>query len=108
MNSDLKVKRGSGNVYADLGLPDADKIKVKAQIVAAISNQIRDRGLTQAAAAEKMGLKQPDVSRLLDGRFDGFSLERLIGFMLALGNQVRIEVEPANENHPPTLSLAFA
>ncbi len=102
------IKRGSGNIFADLGLPDAQKLRVKAQIVAAISNQIRSQRLTQIAAAERMGLKQPDVSKLLDGRFEGFSLERLLGFLLALGNNITIGVEPANENDPPSLRLSCA
>jgi predicted XRE-type DNA-binding protein len=108
MRNDLKVKRSSGNIFADLGLPEADKLRVKAQIVAAISNQIRNQGLTQTAAAVRMGLKQPDVSKLLDGRFEGFSMERLLGFLLALGNDVTIGVEPANETHAPRLKLALA
>jgi predicted XRE-type DNA-binding protein len=108
MKNDLKVKRSNGNIFADLGLPDAEKLRIKAQIVAAIGNQIRHQGLTQMAAAERMGVKQPDVSKLMDGRFEGFSMERLLGFLLALGNDVTIGVEPANENHAPCLRLALA
>jgi predicted XRE-type DNA-binding protein len=98
MKKNLPVKRGSGNIFADIGLPDAEKHLVKAQIVVAIGNLIRNQDLTQAAAARKMGLKQPDVSKLLDGRLEGFSLERLIGFLLALGNDVTIEFGPTNDN----------
>ena len=81
---------------------------MKAQIVVAIGNQIRNQNLTQAAAAEKIGLRQPDVSKLLDGRFEGFSLERLIGFLLALGNDITIDVGPTNDNYAPgRLKLAL-
>ena len=109
MKNDMTVKRSSGNIFADLGLQDADKLQLKAQIVLAIGNQIRDRGLTQAAAAMRIGLKQPDVSKLLDGRFEGFSLERLLGFLLALGNNVTIGIDAAaNENNAPgRLKLAL-
>jgi predicted XRE-type DNA-binding protein len=99
MKKDMTVKRSSGNIFADLGLPDAENHKLKAQIVAAIANQIRAEKLTQTAAAERIGLKQPDVSKLLDGRFEGFSLERLLGFLIALGNDVTIDVGPSNDNY---------
>ncbi|WP_316232718.1 helix-turn-helix transcriptional regulator [Bradyrhizobium sp. SZCCHNPS2010] len=112
MKNDMTVKRSSGNIFADIGLPNAENHLVKAQIVVAVGNLIRSQNLTQAAAAEKMGLKQPDVSKLLDGRFEGFSLERLIGFLLALGNDVTIEFGPSNDNNAPTgkghLKLAHA
>jgi predicted XRE-type DNA-binding protein len=101
MKNDMTVERSTGNVFADIGLPSAEKHLIKAQIVAAIGNLIRTQRLTQAAAAEKIGLRQPDISKLLDGRFDGFSLERLIGFLLALGNDVTIDVGPTNDNHAP-------
>jgi predicted XRE-type DNA-binding protein len=102
MKRDTTVQRTRGNIFADLGLPDAENHLVKAQIVLAIGNQIRDQKLTQVVAAERIGLKQPDVSKLLDGRFEGFSLERLIGFLLALGNDVTIDVAPSNDNSSPT------
>jgi predicted XRE-type DNA-binding protein len=109
MKNDIPVKRGSGNVFADLGLPDADTLLLKSQIVAAIGNLIRAQGLTQAATARKIGLTQPDVSRLLEGRVDGFSLERLLGLLVALGQKVTIEViEVANENNEPGPRLVFA
>ena len=62
---DIAVKRGSGNVFADLGFPDADAHLVKAELVSRIDDIVRDRGLTQTAAGRLMGLSQPDVSRLL-------------------------------------------
>lgn len=97
------VTPGSGNIFADLGLPDAAEHLFKAQIVAIIDASIRSRCLTQAAAAKRMGLKQPDVSRLLRGRSEGFSLERLFGFLLALGHELKLEVSapPANNDYAP-------
>jgi predicted XRE-type DNA-binding protein len=108
MKNDIPVKRGSGNVFADLGLPDADTLLLKAQIVSTIGDLLKEQGLTQTAAARKMGLKQPDVSRLLDGRVEGFSLERLIGLLIKLGQRVTVESEAANENHAALPRLAFA
>ena len=112
MKNDMTVKKSSGNIFADIGLPNAEDHLVKAQIVVTIGNLIRNQKLTQRAAAEKIGLKQPDVSRLLDGRFEGFSLERLIALLLALGSDVTIEVGPSNANNSPVgpgrLKVEFA
>jgi predicted XRE-type DNA-binding protein len=102
MKKTAPVKRGSGNVFKDLGFRDAETLLLKAQIVAAIGDIIHEQGLTQTAAARKMRLKQPDVSRLLDGRTDGFSLERLFNLLVALGQRVLVEAQPANENLSPT------
>jgi predicted XRE-type DNA-binding protein len=92
---DTTVIRGSGNIFADLGLPDADEHMLKAQLVMYIGGRIEELGLTQQAAAKRMGVKQPDVSRILRGRFGGFSLERLFGLMRALGSDVEIKVKRA-------------
>lgn len=109
MKNALAIKKGSGNVYADLGLPDAEDRLLKARIVTAIGDSIERQGLSQAAAGQRMGLAQPDVSRLLSGRLSGFSLERLIGCLLALGNDVSISVEPSDEDRQTgRLKLAMA
>jgi predicted XRE-type DNA-binding protein len=112
MKNAMTVKKSSGNIFADIGLPNAEDHLVKAQIVATIGSLIKNQKLTQRAAAEKIGLKQPDISRLLDGRFEGFSLERLIALLLALGTDVTIAVGPSNDNHAPVgpghLKLEFA
>ncbi len=100
MAHDITVTPGSGNVFFDTGLPDPPQHLLKAQIVVMIANTIRLRNLTQTAAAKQMGIAQPDVSQLLRGRFEGFSLERLLGFLMKLGHNVTIGVEPANENAP--------
>src|SRR5699024_7218951 len=69
----VEIERSSGNVYADLGYPDADEMKIKAGLARAIARAIEDRGLTQTEAAKRMGLSQPKVSGLLRGRFRGIS-----------------------------------
>lgn len=89
-----KVVRGSRNVFKDLGLPDAETHFLKAQIVGRIYGIIEDQGLTQAQAAKIMGIKQPDVSNLLRGRFRGCSLERLMDFLNAFDQDVDIVVKP--------------
>jgi predicted XRE-type DNA-binding protein len=98
MSEDIKVTRSSGNVFADLGLPDADHLLAKADLAIEISSIIEDRGLTQAEAAEIMGVDQPKVSALVRGRLDGFSMERLYRFLNALGRDVEIVVRPTPES----------
>ena len=98
MSEDIKVTRSSGNVFADLGLPDADHLLAKADLAIEISSIIEDRGLTQAEAAEIMGVDQPKVSALVRGRLDGFSTERLYRFLNALGRDVEIVVSPTPES----------
>lgn len=72
---------------------------MKARVVALLSKMIEEQGLTQTQAASRMGLKQPDVSKLLRGRFEGFSLERLFSFVRAFGSDVEIKVKPAKAGH---------
>ena len=76
-NTDRAVERGSGNVFADLDLPDADAHLLKAELVSRIDSIVRQRRITQTEAAGLLGLSQPDVSRLLRGDFRAYSLERL-------------------------------
>ena len=76
--NDPAVERGGGNVFADLGLPDADTHLLKAELVGRIDAIVRRRGLTQTEAGRVLGLSQPDVSRLLRGDFREYSLERLL------------------------------
>lgn len=97
MKKHPSVTRSSGNIFADLGLPNAEEHEIKARFVMLIGKMIEKQGLTQTAAAARMGLAQPDVSKLLRGRFDGFSLERLLSFVRALGGDVEIRVKPAKE-----------
>jgi predicted XRE-type DNA-binding protein len=87
------VTRSRGNVYADAGFPDPEADMAKAEIVMAIGEIIERRRLTQKAAATLMGLSQPDVSKLLRGIFDGYSLERLFRLMRALGSNVNVAIK---------------
>ncbi|MEH2513478.1 putative XRE-type DNA-binding protein [Nitrobacteraceae bacterium AZCC 1564] len=94
-----KITRSSGNIFADLGLENAQAHQAKAQLVMLISTMIEKLDLTQGQAATRMGLKQPDVSKLLRGKFEGFSLERLLYFVRALGSDVEIKIKPSKLKH---------
>jgi predicted XRE-type DNA-binding protein len=86
---------GNGNVFADIGLPDADERLLKARMAKIIADTIADLGITQTTAAKRLRIAQPDVSNLLRGRLSGFSLERLFGFASKLGNDIEIKVKKA-------------
>ena len=90
----LKQEPSTGNVFADLGLADAGEHLIKAGLVVRIDRTIRQRKLTQAAAAQLMGIDQPKVSAMLAGHFRGYSVERLMRFLVALGHDVEIVVKP--------------
>ena len=90
----LKQEHSTGNVFADLGLADAGEHLIKAGLVVRIDRIIRQRKLTQAAAAKLMGIDQPKISAMLGGRFRGYSVERLMRFLVALGHDVEIVVKP--------------
>ena len=90
----LEQEPSTGNVFADLGLADASEHLIKAGLVVRIERIIRERKLTQAAAAELMGIDQPKVSAMLAGQFRGYSVERLMRFLVALGHDVEIVVKP--------------
>ena len=88
------VTEGSGNVFADLGLPDSDELLAKARLASTISDLIDERHLTQSEAAELLETTQPKVSNLVNGRLGGFSLERLARFLNTLDRDVEIVVKP--------------
>lgn len=84
----------SDNVFADFGLPDAEEMLARARLMLRVTVLIRERRLTQAQAAGVLGTNQPTVSDLMRGKITRFSLERLIGFLTALGQEVEISVRP--------------
>jgi predicted XRE-type DNA-binding protein len=83
----------SGNVFADLGLPHADDLLAKAELAAKIIAEIQRRRITQAQAAAVLGIDQPQISALKQGKLSGFSIERLMRLLLLLGRDVEIAVK---------------
>jgi predicted XRE-type DNA-binding protein len=85
---------GSRNVFKDIGVRDADEHFVKAQLVFKIDAIMKKRRLKQVEAAELLGVRQPDVSKMLRGEFRQFSVERLLRFLVALDQDVEIVIRP--------------
>ena len=92
--SDIEITKSSGNVFADLGLPDAETHVVKAKLVSNILDIMRDQGLTQTKAAELMGITQPEISRFSNGHFRDVTAERLMRLLTRLGCEVDIVFQP--------------
>ncbi|CAN7159446.1 helix-turn-helix domain-containing protein [Trinickia sp. LjRoot230] len=93
----MDVQRGSGNVYADLGLPDAEKLRIKTGLVIEIRKAMRTLGLTQQAAAKRMGVPQSKVSGMMHGNFTNLSERKLMDCLNRLGYDIEIKVRPAVE-----------
>lgn len=106
--AETKIERGSGNVSTDLGRPDADAQRLKAELVTRIDEIIRSRRLTQVQAAELLGLSQPDVSRLLRGHFRDYSIDRLLRLLMALGHDVDIVIRKPKRERRGRLSIEAA
>ena len=90
---DIKFTKSSGNVFADLDLPDADVLQAKAKLVHQIALIIKKRKLTQRQAAKVLGIDQPKISALLHGRLSGFSMDRLLRFLAKLEKDIDIVVK---------------
>jgi len=91
----IEIRRSSGNVFADLGLPDADQLKIKTGLVIEIRKAMRQLGLTQQAAAKRMGITQPKVSDMMRGEFANLSERKLMDCLTRLGFDIEIKVRPA-------------
>lgn len=94
-----RVTVSSGNVFADLGIPNPEQELMKAQLTLRIYRIIRDRGLTQVEAAKILGIRQPHVSALMRNRAGSFSVGRLMEFLTALGQDVEVAVRPSSAGH---------
>lgn len=90
-----KIERGSTNVYADLGMTNAEEMLVKAQLATKIGDIIKRRKLTQLQAAELLGMTQPKLSGLLRGQFRGISETKMLECLTRLGRDVEIVVKSA-------------
>ena len=89
------MQRSSGNVFSDLGLPDADKLKIKTGLVIEIRKAMRNHGLTQQDAAKRMGVSQPKVSDMMRSDFSNLSERKLMDCLTRLGYDIEISVKPA-------------
>jgi predicted XRE-type DNA-binding protein len=98
-NRPANVTESSGNVFADMGLPNPEQELLKARLTLQIYTIIKERGLTQTEAADVLGIKQPNVSSLMRNRAGGFSVGRLMEFLTALGQDVEISVRKARKAH---------
>ncbi len=97
---------GSGNVFKDIGVPNAEEHLIKAQLVFKIDTIIKKRGLKQVEAADLFGVRQPDISKMLRGEFRQFSVERLLRFLVALDQDVAIIVKPHRDRkNAPSLHV---
>jgi predicted XRE-type DNA-binding protein len=90
-----EIEVGSGNVFADLGVPNADQALAKAELARRLCAVIAEKKLTQARAAAVLGIDQPKISALMRGKLDGFSTDRLFRLLNAVGQDVEIMVRPS-------------
>jgi predicted XRE-type DNA-binding protein len=97
----IPIEVGSGNVFVDLGFPDAEERTTKVALAVEILRILAEHGLTQAAAAKLLGVNQPKVSALANYRLEGFSVERLMTFLTALGRDVNITIRPRRSVRAP-------
>lgn len=94
MTRKTRIEAAGENIFADLGLPDAETHFLKAQIVSELYRLTQERKLTQSQAGKRMGITQPEVSRLFRGNFREYSVERLMDFLTRFGRDVEIVVKP--------------
>lgn len=94
LNDEIQVEPGSGNVFADLGFEDAEELQAKAELTRQIRKRIEALKLTQVQAGERLGIGQPDVSKLVNGRTTGFSVDRLLALLNALAVDIEIKLRP--------------
>lgn len=99
-NEEIPVLASSGNLFADLGRPDAEEALARVRLAQQIAEIIERQGLSQAEAAELMGLDQPKVSALVRGRLSGFSTDRLFRCLMSLGQDVDIIIRDKPGNQP--------
>jgi predicted XRE-type DNA-binding protein len=97
----IKIEPSSGNVFADLGLPDPAELDTKVRLAVEINRLLDARALSQVAAAKLLGITQPKVSALKGYKLDGYSVERLMKFLTALGRDVEIRITAGARRRAP-------
>lgn len=108
MSERVKFVRGSGNVFADIGLPNPEEHLLKAELVSKLDDIIRGKKLTQTAAGRMLGVGQPDLSKILRGHFQDVSVERLLRFLAALDQKVEIVVTPMSKRKAGRVTVRAA
>jgi predicted XRE-type DNA-binding protein len=101
----VEYEVGSGNVFRDIGLRNPEQHLIKAQLTLKIDRLMKKNGMKQGDAAKLFGVKQPDISKMLGGDFRQFSVERLMRFLVALGQDVEIVVTPHRRGSRETAQL---
>lgn len=100
MSEEIEMYEGGGNVYADLGLEDADELLTRSQIGFLVFRILEDRKLKQREIADVLGMKQPDVSHLMNGHFSRFTTDKLLDFLKRLNQKVAIQVSSHHKGEP--------
>lgn len=104
-----EIENGSTNVYADIGIPDAEEMLVKAQLATKIAEIIKHRRMTQVQAAELLGMPQPKLSNMLRGQFRGISEAKMLEYLTRLGRDVQIVIRTATKTRKTGhVSVLFA
>ena len=106
--SKTAVVRSSGNVFADLAVPNADEKQTKVRLAVAINQILENTGRSQTAAAELLAISQPKISALANYRLDGFSVERLMNFLNLLGRDVEIVIRRSRSRRTPRIHVTAA
>lgn len=97
MSRRIKITKADENIFADIGLPNAETHFLKAQIISEIYRLVNERRLTQSQAGKRMGITQPEVSRMFKGQFSEYSIGRLMGFLTAFDRDIDIVVRPRRQ-----------
>lgn len=100
-NRSVPVDSGSGNVFVDLGFADAGERTTKVALAVEINRILKARALRQDTAAKALGVNQPKISALVNYRLDGFSVERLMNFLTALGHDIQISIRSRRSARTP-------
>ncbi len=99
MNDDRRITPSSGNIFADLGVSNPEEAMARAQLLRRIKAIIAESSMTQTEVARVLGVDQPQVSKLVNGKLSVFSMDRLIHFLTALDRDVEIVVKPKERGH---------
>jgi predicted XRE-type DNA-binding protein len=106
MSKPIKATKSSGNVFADLGVENADEHYLKSTLGVMVIKLMKEKNLTQIRAAALFGISQPEVSRLKGGNMSHYSVERLLGFLTKLNQRIEIRVSPSSKRHTAKIVLA--